>query len=177
MICFYTLVFIIWEFYPIRAFRAYPLIEIRQAAPCRAIRGSSFLVNSTLAPSHQEFVCRFCLCSRCGRCCALEPLHYCAWLRTRAWPTSRSSQASKSQKTSHQGKASFGLYGAVEVLGPTTTTTTTTTTMIIIMTTIIITTITTITTTIITTIITVTIVLHPFVILRWNRNPRPQPEI
>ena len=35
----------------IRAVRAYPLIEIRQAAPCRAIRGNSISVNSTLPPS------------------------------------------------------------------------------------------------------------------------------
>ena len=31
----------------IRAFRAYPLIEIRQAVPCRAVRGTSISVNST----------------------------------------------------------------------------------------------------------------------------------
>ena len=34
----------------IRVFRAYPLFEIRQAAPCRAMRGSSISVNSTLPP-------------------------------------------------------------------------------------------------------------------------------
>ena len=31
-----------------------------------------------------EFVYRFCLCSQCGHCCALDPLRYCARLRTRA---------------------------------------------------------------------------------------------
>ena len=35
----------------IRAFRACPLIEIRRTAPCRAIRGNSISVNSTLPPS------------------------------------------------------------------------------------------------------------------------------
>ena len=35
----------------IRAFRAYPLIEIRQTAPCRAIRGNSISINSILPPS------------------------------------------------------------------------------------------------------------------------------
>ena len=34
-----------------RAFRAYPLIEIRQTVPCRAIRGNSVSVNRTLPPS------------------------------------------------------------------------------------------------------------------------------
>ena len=33
-----------------RVFRAYPLIEIRQTVPCRAIRGKSISVNSTLPP-------------------------------------------------------------------------------------------------------------------------------
>ena len=32
----------------IRAFRACPLVEIRRAVPCRAMRGSSISVNSTL---------------------------------------------------------------------------------------------------------------------------------
>ena len=32
--------------FSIRAFRAYPLIEVRQAVPCRAIRGSSISVSS-----------------------------------------------------------------------------------------------------------------------------------
>ena len=37
--------------FSIREFlRAYYLIEIRQAAPCRAIRGDSISVNSTFAP-------------------------------------------------------------------------------------------------------------------------------
>ena len=31
----------------IRAFRAYPLVEIRQTVPCRAIRGNSISVDST----------------------------------------------------------------------------------------------------------------------------------
>ena len=35
----------------IRAFRAYPLIEIRQAVPCRAIRGSRISVNGSPPPS------------------------------------------------------------------------------------------------------------------------------
>ena len=35
----------------IRAFRAYPLIEIRQTVPCRAIRGDSISVICTLPPS------------------------------------------------------------------------------------------------------------------------------
>ena len=35
----------------IRALRACPLIEIRQTAPCRAIRGNSISVNSTLPAS------------------------------------------------------------------------------------------------------------------------------
>ena len=34
----------------IRAFRAYPLIEIRQTVPGRAIRGNSISVNGTLPP-------------------------------------------------------------------------------------------------------------------------------
>ena len=34
--------------FSVRAFRAYPLIEIRQTVPCRAIRGNSISVNSTL---------------------------------------------------------------------------------------------------------------------------------
>ena len=36
----------------IRVFRAYPLMEIRQMVPCRAIRGDSISVNSTLPPSY-----------------------------------------------------------------------------------------------------------------------------
>ena len=36
--------------FSIRAFRAYPLIEIRQTVPCRAIRGNSISVNCTLPP-------------------------------------------------------------------------------------------------------------------------------
>ena len=36
---------------PRRAFRYYPLIEIRQTVPCRAMRGKSLSVNSTLPPS------------------------------------------------------------------------------------------------------------------------------
>ena len=35
----------------IRAFRAYPRIEIRHTFPCRAIRGNSISVNSTIPPS------------------------------------------------------------------------------------------------------------------------------
>ena len=38
--------------FSIRAFRAYPLIEIRQTVPCRSIRGNSISVNSTLPPSY-----------------------------------------------------------------------------------------------------------------------------
>ena len=34
----------------IRAFRAYPLIEIRPTVPCRAIRGNSISVKSNLPP-------------------------------------------------------------------------------------------------------------------------------
>ena len=34
----------------IRVFRAYPLIDIRQTVPCRAIRGNSSSANSTLPP-------------------------------------------------------------------------------------------------------------------------------
>ena len=41
--------------FSIRAFRACPLIEIRQTVPCRAIRGNSISVNGTLPPS---YVCR-----------------------------------------------------------------------------------------------------------------------
>ena len=37
--------------FSIRAFRACPLVEIRQTAPCRAIRGNSISVNSTLPSS------------------------------------------------------------------------------------------------------------------------------
>ena len=37
--------------FSIRAFRAYPLVEIEQTVPCRAIRGNSLSVNSTLPPS------------------------------------------------------------------------------------------------------------------------------
>ena len=36
--------------FSIQAFRACPLIEIRQAAPCRAIRGDGISVNNTLPP-------------------------------------------------------------------------------------------------------------------------------
>ena len=36
----------------IRVVRAYPLIETRQTAPCRAIRGNSISVNTTLPPSY-----------------------------------------------------------------------------------------------------------------------------
>ena len=36
--------------FSIRVFRADPLVEIRQAVPCRAIRGDSISVNSTLPP-------------------------------------------------------------------------------------------------------------------------------
>ena len=36
--------------FSIRAFRAYPPIEIRQTVPCRAIRGNSISVNRTLPP-------------------------------------------------------------------------------------------------------------------------------
>ena len=39
------------EFLNSGAFRACPLVEIRQAVPCRAIRGNSISVNSTLPPS------------------------------------------------------------------------------------------------------------------------------
>ena len=38
--------------FSIRAFRAYPLIEIRQTVPHRAIRGNSISVNSSLPPSY-----------------------------------------------------------------------------------------------------------------------------
>ena len=34
--------------FSIRVVRAHPLIKIRQTVPCRAIRGSSILVDSTL---------------------------------------------------------------------------------------------------------------------------------
>ena len=37
--------------FSIRAFRAYPLVEIRQTVPCRAIRGDGISVKSTLPPS------------------------------------------------------------------------------------------------------------------------------
>ena len=37
--------------FSIRAFRAYPLIEIRQTVPCRAIQGNIISVSSTLPPS------------------------------------------------------------------------------------------------------------------------------
>ena len=36
--------------FSIRTFRAYPLVEIRQTVPCRAIRGDSISVNSTPPP-------------------------------------------------------------------------------------------------------------------------------
>ena len=36
--------------YRFGVFRAYPRFEIRQTVPCRAMRGSSILVNSTLPP-------------------------------------------------------------------------------------------------------------------------------
>ena len=39
-----------------RAFRAYPLVEIRQAVPRRAIRGNSISVNSTLPPLIGGFI-------------------------------------------------------------------------------------------------------------------------
>ena len=34
----------------VRAFRAYPLFEVRQIVPCRAVRGNSISVNSTIPP-------------------------------------------------------------------------------------------------------------------------------
>ena len=37
--------------FSISAFRAYPLVETGQTAPCRAIRGNSISVSSTLPPS------------------------------------------------------------------------------------------------------------------------------
>ena len=37
--------------FSIRAFRAYPLVEIRRTVPCRAIRGSSISVSSIIPPS------------------------------------------------------------------------------------------------------------------------------
>ena len=37
--------------FSIRVFRAYPLVEIRQTVPCRAIRGSSIRVSSALRAS------------------------------------------------------------------------------------------------------------------------------
>ena len=36
--------------FSIRVVRAYPLIKVRQTVPCRAIRGNSISVNSTLPP-------------------------------------------------------------------------------------------------------------------------------
>ena len=39
------------HFCSIRDVRAYLLTEIRQTVPCRAIRGNSISVNSTLPPS------------------------------------------------------------------------------------------------------------------------------
>ena len=42
---------------PFELFELYPLIESRQAVPCRAIRGDSISVNSTLPPlQHQEIM-------------------------------------------------------------------------------------------------------------------------
>ena len=56
-VCMYIYIYIYTHIYThiysaraFRAFRAYPLVEIRQAAPCRAIRGSGISVNSTLPP-------------------------------------------------------------------------------------------------------------------------------
>ena len=46
--------------------------------------GRTRFSGSPLAAGAVEFVYRFCLCSQCGRCCALEPLRYCARLRPRA---------------------------------------------------------------------------------------------
>ena len=40
--------------FSIRAFRASPLNEIRQIVPCRAVRGSSISVSSTLPPYQQR---------------------------------------------------------------------------------------------------------------------------
>ena len=40
--------------FSIRAFRAYPLVEIGQTVPCRAIRGNNISVNSTLPPSYRH---------------------------------------------------------------------------------------------------------------------------
>ena len=39
--------------FSIRAFRAYPLIEVRQTVPCRAIRGNGISDDSTLPPSEK----------------------------------------------------------------------------------------------------------------------------
>ena len=42
--------------FSIRAFRAYPFVESREAAPGRAIRGNGISVNSTLPPLISEYI-------------------------------------------------------------------------------------------------------------------------
>ena len=48
-----------------RVVRAYPLIEIRQTVPCRAIRGNSISVNNTLPPLNQAYILRLLDLLRC----------------------------------------------------------------------------------------------------------------
>ena len=55
--------------FSIRVFRAYPLIELRRTAPCRAIRGSSILVNSTPPPLKDAL---------CGPSCSRSNPEACA---------------------------------------------------------------------------------------------------
>ena len=42
--------------FSIRASRAYPLVEVRQTVLCRAIRGDSISVNSTLLPLNITYI-------------------------------------------------------------------------------------------------------------------------
>ena len=58
----------------IRVVRAYPLIEIRPTAPCRAVRGNSISVNSTLPPL-LSLASRWGQDKRAFRRSATNPLH------------------------------------------------------------------------------------------------------
>ena len=63
---FYSELFDIFLF---RAFRD-PLVEIRQTAPCRAIRGDSVSVNSILPPSYSAASATTGCAEPREKCCA-----------------------------------------------------------------------------------------------------------
>ena len=77
--------------FSIRAFRAYPLVEMRLAAPCRAsraIQGSSISVSSTFPPSwawDMSFVLRLLSCFLCF----FNTHTKTVWLNIYCWSLSR----------------------------------------------------------------------------------------